>query len=153
MTGLLRIKKVIAGESGLRSRGETAEVGYCHAKVLVRIHGRVVDADFVVKMGTGGASAEADVAEDIAAVDVLAGGYAEAGEVAVAGGDSVAVIHRDSAAIASEEVCKRYCAVGGGQNGLTYSGGNVYAGVECAFTVEWINALTECAGNLAFDRP
>src|SRR5258705_12625640 len=103
-----------------------------------------------MKVGAGGASAEADVAEYIAAVEVLACGDTEAGQVSVAGGDSVAVIHRDGAAVAAQEICKRYGAIGGGQNGLTYRGGNIHAGVECAFTVEWVDAFAECAGNLAF---
>src|SRR6266404_8049571 len=110
---------VCSGE--LRSRGETAEVGYCHAKVLIRIDGRVVDSDFVVKVGAGGASAEADIAENVAAVYVLAGGNTEAGQVSVASSDSVAVIHRYGAAVASQEICKGYGAIGRGQNGLTYS--------------------------------
>src|SRR5258705_7368318 len=76
-----------------------------------------------MKVGAGGASAEADVAEYIAAVDVLAGGDTEAGQVSVAGGDSVAVIHRYGAAIASEEICKRYGAIGGGQDRRDYRGG------------------------------
>src|SRR6266404_3453477 len=94
---------VCSGE--LRSRGETAEVGYCHAKVLIRIDGRVVDSDLVVKVRTRGASTEADVAKYITAVDVLAGGDTETGQVSIAGGDSVAMIHCDGAAIASEEIC------------------------------------------------
>ncbi len=67
-------------------------MGDSHAEILVGIDRSVVDADFVVKMGTGGASAGADIGDGVATVNMLSGCDCEAGKVAVAGGDAVAVI-------------------------------------------------------------
>ena len=56
---------------------ETAAVGNGHAEVLVRIDRGIVDPDFIMKMGTGRASAFTDVSDDIAAVHMLPGGHCE----------------------------------------------------------------------------
>ena len=61
----------------LRAGGESADVSHRHAEVLVGINWGLVDADFVVEVRTSGASAEADVAEDVATVNILAGGDAK----------------------------------------------------------------------------
>src|ERR1700677_3284018 len=116
-------------------------------------NGDVVDADFVVEMGAGGASALPNVADGIATVDVLSGGDSEAGKMAVAGGDAVAVVEHDGAPVAAEEVSEGDGAVGGGNYGRTYVGGDIDPGVEGAFSVEGIDALAERAGDLAFDGP
>ena len=71
----------------------------------------------------------------------------------VAGRDAVSVVDDDGAPVASHEIGKGYGAVGRREHGLSDYGGNIHAGVECAFTVEWIDALAKRAGNLAFDRP
>jgi hypothetical protein len=42
-----------------------------------------VETYLVVQMGTGGAAFAADIADDLAAVHILAGGDGESGEVAV----------------------------------------------------------------------
>ncbi len=41
-------------------------------EILVRIYRSVVDADFVVEMGTGAASALADISDGVSAVHMLA---------------------------------------------------------------------------------
>src|SRR5271169_2530026 len=96
--------------SGLLAGSEAANLGHSQAQIFVGIYGDVVDADFVVEMGAGGASALADVADGVAAVDVLAGGYSEAGKMAVAGGDAVAVVDHDGASVAAEEIRESYYA-------------------------------------------
>ena len=104
-------------------------------------------------MRAGGASALAYVADGVAAVDVLSGGDGEAGEVAVAGGNAVAVVEHDGASVASEEVGEGDGAVGGSDHGRAYVGGDIDAGVEGAFSVKGIDALAEGAGDLAFNGP
>jgi len=104
-------------------------------------------------MGAGGASALANVADGVAAVDVLSGSDGEAGEVAVAGGDAVAVIEHDGASVAAEEVGEGDGAVGRRDHGRAYVGGDIDAGVEGAFSVKGIDAFAERAGDLAFDGP
>ena len=137
----------------LGAGGEAAQVGDGQAEIFVGVDWGIVDADFVVEMGAGGASAEADVADGVAAVDVLSGGDGEAGEMSVTGGDAVAVIDHDSATVSAEEVGEGDGAVGGGDDGGSDNGGNIDAGVECAFSVKWIDAFAEGAGDLAFDGP
>ena len=122
-------------------------------EIFVGVYGDVVDADFVVEMGAGGASALANVADGVAAVDVLSGGDGEAGQVAVAGGDAVAVIEHDGASVAAEEVGEGDGTVGRRDHGRAYVGGDIDAGVEGAFSVKRIDALAERAGDLAFDGP
>ncbi len=91
-------------------------MGYGHAQVFVGVDGGVVDADLVVEVGSGGAAAEADVADGVAAVDELSGSDGEAGEVAVAGGDAVSVIDDDGASVTAEEVGEDDRAVRGGDD-------------------------------------
>ena len=44
-----------------------------HAEIFIRIHWSVIDADFVVKMRSGGTSTGAHVADGVAAMDLLSG--------------------------------------------------------------------------------
>src|SRR6266853_216919 len=100
-----------------------------------------------------GPSAEAYVADGVAAVNVLAGGDGEARKMAVAGCNSVSVVNHDGATVAAEEVGEGHGAVRGSNHRGAHVGGNIYAGVESAFSIKWIDALAEGAGDLAFDRP
>ena len=81
-----------------------AASGYGQAEVLVGIDWSVVDADFVVEMGTGGASAHADIADGIATMDLLSRRDGEARQVSIAGGDGVAMVDHDGFAISAKEV-------------------------------------------------
>jgi len=63
----------------------------------VGIYWSVVDANFVVEVRAGAASAVADVADGVAAVYVLSGEDGKAGEVSVTRRDSVAMVNRDRA--------------------------------------------------------
>src|SRR5579872_5570644 len=92
---------------------EAAGVGDGHAQVLVGIDRSVVDTNFVVKVRAGGAAAGADVADGIAAMNLLAGGDGESGKMAVAGRDAVAVVEHDGLAVSAHEVGEGDNAVGG----------------------------------------
>jgi hypothetical protein len=128
-------------------------VGDCDAKVFIGIDWRVVDADFVVKMRAGGASAEAYVADGVAAVNVLAGGDGESRKMAVAGGDAVAVIHHEGFAVSAHEIGEGDDAVCRSDDGMAVVAANINAAVKCAFPVKGINALAKAAGDLAFYGP
>ena len=128
-------------------------LGYGDAEILVGIDGRVVDADFVVQVGAGGASAHANVADGVAAMDLLSGRDSESRKVAVASGNAVAVIDHDGFAVSAQKVGEGYYAVGGRDDGMTERAANINAAVKCAFSVEWVDALAETAGNLAVNRP
>src|SRR5438105_15946278 len=107
-------------------------MGYGQAQVFVGVHWRIVDANFVVEMRASGASAEAHIADGVAAVNVLAGGDGEARKMAVAGRNSVSMIDHDGAAIAAEEVGEGHGAIRGCNHRGAHIGGNIYAGVESA---------------------
>src|SRR5260370_34225689 len=92
---------------------EAGAVGDRHAEILVGINRGVAESDFIVKMRTGGAAAGADVADGVAAMDVLPGRDREAGKVAVAGGDAVAVVHHDGLAVSALEIREGDHAIGG----------------------------------------
>jgi len=55
----------------LASRFKPSAMSHRHAEILVRIDWGVVDANFVVKMRAGGASARSHVADGVAAMNLL----------------------------------------------------------------------------------
>src|SRR5215471_960715 len=112
-------------------------------QVLVRVHWRFVDADFVVEVRPGRASAEADVPNRIATVYVLPGGNRVARKVSVARRDSMSVIDNNGTPVSAHEVGERNLPVSWGNHRRADDRGNVYAGVERAFAVERINALAK----------
>src|SRR6201996_7506622 len=120
------------------------------AHVLVRIHRRVVDADLVVEVRTGGAAYAADVADDFAAVHILAGSDGKPGEMAIEGVDTVAVIEHDFLAVAAGGTGHQDGAVGRGADRLTHGSGDIDALVEGAFAIEGVLALAEGAGDGGF---
>ena len=69
----------------LAAGGEAAIVGDGDAEILVGIDRGVVDAHFVVEVGTGRASAGPNIADYVAAVDVLSRSDGKTREMAVAG--------------------------------------------------------------------
>ena len=81
-------------------------MGQRDPQVFVRIHWNVVDSDFVVKVRTGAASAQAHVADRISAVDMLSGSYREVRQMPVPSGDAMAVIEGDGPAVSAEKICK-----------------------------------------------
>lgn len=92
------------------------------SKVFVGIDWGIVDANFVMQMGSGAAAAQADVSNGIAAVNVLANSHSEVGQVSVAGCDPVAMIHHKRPSIAAEEIRKQDHAVRGSDNWLSIRG-------------------------------
>ena len=132
---------------------EAAAVGDRDAEVFVGIDRSVVDANFVVEVRSGGASAEANVADGVAAMNLLAGCDRETGKVAVAGGDAVAMIHHDELAVSAEEVRESDYAIGGRDDRVAVGAADIHAAVKRALAVERIDALPKAGGDLAIDRP
>jgi len=85
MVSLIFSEKIL----DLLARRKPANLRHRQPQILVGVYWDIVDADFVVKMRTSRASAEADVADGVATVDILSGGDGEAGKVAVAGRNAV----------------------------------------------------------------
>jgi hypothetical protein len=59
---------------------------------FVRINWSVIDADFVVQMWTGAATAQPDISDGVASAHKLSGYNRIASKMSVASGDSVAVV-------------------------------------------------------------
>jgi hypothetical protein len=119
----------------------------CHAEVFVGIHRRVVNADFVVEVGTGGATAQANVADGIAPADMLPSDDGEIGKVSVPGGDAMTVVNHDRAAITAKEIGECDVSIGRSNYGLSDAGGNIHAAMERALTIEWIDSFAERSGD------
>jgi hypothetical protein len=96
-----------------------------------------------MEVGTGAASAQANVSEDVAPPHMLAGAHGEPGKVSEAGNDSVAVIENYGTTVAAHIVSKVDKAISRSNHGLADDGGNVDAGMEGAFAIEGINALAK----------
>src|SRR5258708_36772206 len=124
-----------------------------HAQIFVRIDRDVVDAHFIVKMRAGAATAVANVADGVPAMDMLAGEDCEAFQMSVTRGNSVAVLEDDCAPVATHEVGKFHYAFGWRDDRLSVDCANINARVECTFAVEGINTLTEGSCNWPFHGP
>ena len=135
------------------SRCETAGVGHGEPQVLVRIDWSVVDADFVVKVGAGAATAESDVTDGISAVHMLGRNDCEVGQVTIAGADAMAVVEDHSAPIATHKVCKHDHAIRWGDHRLPIGRTDIHTAVESTFPVKRVNAFPKGAGHRAFHRP
>src|SRR4029077_2289427 len=120
---------------------ESTAVGDGHAEIFVGIDRGVVDANFIVEMGAGGASAQANVANGVAAMNLLSGSDGKAGEVAVAGRDAMAMVHRDQFAVSALEIREGDYTVGRCDHRVAVSTANIHAAVKCAFSIERIDAL------------
>src|SRR5580658_191833 len=110
-------------------------MGDGHAEVLVGIYRSVIDADFVVKMRPGGASALSDIANHVAAMHCLACRHRETGKMTIAGADAVAVIDHDCLAIAAQKIAKCDHPVGRGDNRGAIAAANINTAVERALAV------------------
>ena len=124
-----------------------------HAEILVGVHWRVVDADFVVKVWTRRTSAQSDISNRIAPADVLPGDYSEVRKVAITRADAVSVIDHHRATVAAHEISEGDCPIGRSHDWLPNTGRNIDAAMKRAFTVEWIDALAKGSGHDSLDRP
>jgi hypothetical protein len=106
-----------------------------------------------VEVRSGRTPAGPDIADHIAAVDMLSTAHRKAGKVAVAGADPVAVVNHDRFTIAAQIVGKRHNPVGWRHDRMSVIAADIHAAVERAFPVERINPLAEAARNLTFHWP
>src|SRR5579872_2216197 len=123
------------------------------AEILVRVDRHVVHAHFVVKVGAGGSTRLAHVANDLSARNMLARYHRDCGEMTVDGIEIVPVIENNFSAIAVshrsiDDVALRRCAHRGAIGRI-----NIDAGVERAFAVEWIFTFAEAGSYAAFNGP
>src|SRR5271165_4018230 len=104
-------------------------------------------------MRTGRATTQPDVSNGVASVDLLSRSDGEAGKVAVASRNVVSVVDHNGASVAAKIICEGDHAVRWRDHGRTDAGGDIYAGMEGAFSVKRIDAFPKRAGHLALNRP
>src|SRR5438093_755563 len=83
---------------------ERARVGAGEARRFVRIARGVVEANRVVEVRPRGAVAGSNVAQDVAAVQVLAGSYRKVPELCVTGGNPANMINDYGPTVAAHKV-------------------------------------------------
>ena len=71
----------------------------------------------------------------------------------IAGADPVTVINHDGLAVSAQSFSRQNDSIGRSDDLFPVSATDIHTAVECPFTVEWIDALTEAARYLAFDGP
>src|SRR4030088_1809738 len=73
--------------------------------------------------------------------------------MAVAGTDAVTMVEHHGFAVTAKEVDEGDHPVRRGNHLMSIVAADIYTAVECAFTVKRIDALSEAARYLPFDRP
>src|SRR5215467_2704494 len=102
----------LAHARSLASRREAAQMRIGHAEILAGIDWDVIDADFVMQMWPRAASAIANVADCVAAMDTLARKHSEGLQVPIARADSTSVVDNNGASVAAHKISKLNHAVG-----------------------------------------
>src|SRR5215472_17253982 len=128
-------------------------LGERKAEVLVGIDGCIEDADLVVEMGAGTASALTHIAQGIAAVNHLSQAHGKTGKMPVESTDAVAVIDNDRAAVAVHQVGKLNHAIRGRNDLGADLAGNIHTAMKRAFPTEGINPFAKRSGDPSRDRP
>src|SRR5262245_13449011 len=113
------------------------------AQEALRIDRFAVDPRLVVQMRSGGAAGRADLADDLAGLDRMADLGVDAGEVAVARRDAVAVVDLDHLAVAALPAGECHRAVRGCAHRVAGLAAHVEAGVHRRRFQEWINPHAE----------
>jgi hypothetical protein len=146
----------LAGERELRSGLAVALFSdLCHggAEIFVGIDGDRLDTDFVVQVRRSDASGGANISDNLATTNVLAGGDGESREVAISSGYAVSVIDVNETPITAHEFGETDYPVRGSVNRGAVGHGNINAAVESAFSIEGIDPFTEGACEAALYRP
>src|ERR1700722_232876 len=122
-------------------------------QILGRIHRGIVDPDLIVKVRTGTVTRRADISEDVAAPNVLAGDDREPGEMGVEGLHPVPVIDNYLASIPGSQAGLDHGAVSRCAYGVAFVGRNVDSGMEGSFPIEGIHTGTKGTGYDSLHRP
>jgi hypothetical protein len=96
-----------------------------------------------MQMRTGAATAQSNVANSVAAANVLPGHYRVAGKMPIPSRDSVAVVKRDGPSITAHEVSEHYNAICRSYYRLAVRRRYVNPPVERTLAVEGIGSLAE----------
>ncbi len=103
------------------------------------LNGFIVDPHLIVQVRPGGATRRADAAEHCAGLDRLTLTHCDPGEMAVARGDSIAVIDLDHVAVTPRSFGSNHTAGGRGADGRAIIVAKVDAGVHRRAAEKWID--------------
>src|SRR5690349_15144113 len=101
-------------------------------------------------MRAGRAASRADLADHLTDLDDVPDLHVDLREMAVAGGQPVAVVDLDHAAIAAAPARRDHLAVGSGAHGIAGLGAEIEAGVHRGSTEEGIASHAEAGRELDF---
>src|SRR5438477_515479 len=124
-----------------------------HTQVFAWIHRSVVNPNLVVEVRPGATSAVAYIPDGVATMNILARKHGECLQVPVTGADSVPVVQNDCASVPAHKISELNNPIRRSNHRLPKNSANINTRVECALTVERINALSKGASNLAFNWP
>ena len=118
-----------------------------------RVGQTAVHPDLVMQVGAGRSAGGADIADHVAALDVLIADDAEARKMAVLGDDAEAVVERHHVAVGAVGACGRDGRVAGREDGLAVVGGDIEAGMKVPLVREGIPAVAVTGREPAGHRP
>src|SRR4051812_48938180 len=127
--------------------------GFLLRKELERVEKLAVGEHLVVQVVAGRAAGAADMADHVAAIDLLAGLYLVVEEVSVARLEPEAVVHGDEIAVTAFPADVRDGAGRRREHGLAAFAGNVETRVEVVATRERIGAMAHRRREPALRRP
>src|SRR5580692_12909800 len=108
----------------------TAEQRGAGFQKFLRIDRFAVDAGLVMQMRAGRAPGRADPADHLADANALADANVDLGEMAVAGGEAIAVVDLDHLAIAAAPAGRRHCSRSRSMGRLAIGAAEIDAGVH-----------------------
>ena len=113
------------------------------AQEFLRVDRPAAHPRLVVQVRAGGAPGRADLADDLPGPDRLADAHVDRGEVAVAGGQAVAMVDVDHPAIAAAPARRRHLAVGGGAHRIAGLAVQIEPGMHGGRAGERVHAHAE----------
>ena len=122
-------------------------------QILRGIHRRIVNADFVVQVRAGTVSGRTNIAQDVTPANVLPCDDGKSRKMSVEGFHSVAMIDDYFASVPCAHSSLENHSIRRRAYRVALAGGNVDAGVKCAFTLEGIKPGAEGAGYDPLHRP
>src|SRR5579863_9961923 len=134
---------MLTADCCLASRCESSAMCEGETEIFVGVNRCVVDANFVMQVGSCTAAAQTDISNRIAAVNVLANGDRKICQMSVAGSDPVAVVQHNRPSIAAQEFCEQNHAVSRRDYRLPIGSRDIDTAVECTLTIERIRAFAK----------
>src|ERR1700694_981225 len=137
---------------GLHGSGSNL-LGQGKSEIFIGIHGRIANAHFIVKMRTGAAPAQANIADRVTPADRLSRRDGKAREVPIQSGNPITMFNHHRFAITVHKISIANGAVGRGDHTGSVLTGDVHAAMKSSFTAERIAALAKMSSERTLYRP